>query len=44
MDRGKPTPILARNLQRPVHMDRGDLDGELAWKDMVICEYGKTNR
>jgi len=37
---GQPTPILARNLQRPVHMDRGDLDGD-GLEDMVICEYGK---
>ncbi|WP_439482971.1 FG-GAP repeat domain-containing protein [Cyclobacterium plantarum] len=37
---GQPTPIIARNLQRPVHMDRGDLDGD-GLEDMVICEYGK---
>ncbi|SHM34671.1 Repeat domain-containing protein [Cyclobacterium lianum] len=37
---GQPAAILARNLQRPVHMDRGDLDGD-GLEDMVICEYGK---
>jgi hypothetical protein len=38
---GQPTIITARNLQRPVHMDLGDLDGD-GLEDMVICEYGKN--
>lgn len=37
---GQPTPILVQNLQRPVHLDRGDLDGD-GLDDLLICEYGK---
>lgn len=37
---GDPTRILVQNLQRPVHLDRGDLDGD-GRDDLVICEYGK---
>ena len=39
--RGQPTRIIAKNLQRPVHMDMGDLDGD-GLEDMVISEYGKN--
>lgn len=37
---GDPTRILAQSLQRPVHLDKGDLDGD-GREDLVICEYGK---
>ena len=38
--RGGDARILVSDLQRPVHMDLGDLDGDGAM-DVVICEYGK---
>lgn len=38
---GEVTKIVAKDLQRPVHMDMGDLDGD-GLDDMVIAEYGKN--
>ncbi len=38
---GQVTKIMAKDLQRPVHMDMGDLDGD-GLEDMVIAEYGKN--
>ncbi|MBR9777724.1 MAG: VCBS repeat-containing protein [Cytophagales bacterium] len=38
---GEVTKIVAKDLQRPVHMDMGDLDGD-GLEDMVIAEYGKN--
>lgn len=38
---GDPTKILAQDLQRPVHMDFGDLNSD-GMEDMVICEFGKN--
>lgn len=38
---GELTKIVAKDLQRPVHMDMGDLDGD-GLEDMVIAEYGKN--
>ncbi|MEX2569646.1 MAG: VCBS repeat-containing protein [Cyclobacteriaceae bacterium] len=37
---GQVTKIPIKDLQRPVHLDVGDLDGD-GLEDMVICEYGK---
>lgn len=39
-NRGGDARILVSDLQRPVHMDVGDLDGD-GKMDVVICEYGK---
>jgi hypothetical protein len=39
-NRGGDARILVSDLQRPVHMDVGDVDGD-GKTDVVICEYGK---
>ncbi len=39
-ERGGDARILAQDLQRPVHVDLGDLDGD-GQLEIVICEYGK---
>ncbi len=39
-NRGGDARILVSDLQRPVHMDLGDLDGD-GKMEVVICEYGK---